>query len=69
LPSDLALLADQNAELLEKPEAVHAGESCWSPTCQRLGKLEMEIDILREEPDQHRTQSDALLLQVELLGE
>jgi hypothetical protein len=65
-PSDLALLADQNAELLQKLEKLEA-ESAQANLAgrRRLGKLEKEIDVLREELDQHRTQSDALLLQVE----
>ncbi|KAH9965892.1 hypothetical protein BC827DRAFT_1153339 [Russula dissimulans] len=65
-PSDLALLADQNAELLQKLEKLEA-ESVQANLAgrRRLGKLEKEIDVLREELDQHRTQSDALQLQVE----
>ena len=65
-PSDLSLLADQNAELLQKLEKLEA-ESAQANLAgrRRLGKLEKEIDVLREELDQHRTQSDALLLQVE----
>jgi hypothetical protein len=60
------LLADQNAELLEKLEKLEA-ESTQANLAgrRRLGKLEKEIDTLREELDQHRTQSDALQLQVE----
>lgn len=65
-PSDLALLADQNAELLQKLEKLEA-ESTQANLAgrRRLGKLEKEIDVLRGELDQHRTQSDALQLQVE----
>jgi hypothetical protein len=65
-PSDLALLADQNAELLQKLEKLEA-ESAQANLAgrKRLGKLEKEIDTLREELDQHRTRSDALQLQVE----
>ena len=65
-PSDLALLADQNAELLQKLEKLEA-ESTQANVAgrRRLGKLEKEIDVLRGELDQHRTQSDALQLQVE----
>jgi hypothetical protein len=64
-PSDLALLADQNAELLQKLEKLEV-ESTQANLAgrRRLGKLEKEIDVLREELDQHRTQSDALQLQV-----
>src|SRR5882672_8861828 len=65
-PSDLALLADQNSELLQKLEKLEV-ESAQANLAgrRRLGKLEKEIDVLREELDQHRTQSDALQLQVE----
>lgn len=65
-PSDLALLADQNAELLLKLEKLEA-ESAHANLAgrRRLGKLEKEIDVLRGELDQHRTQSDALQLQME----
>ena len=65
-PSDLALLADQNAELLQKLEKLEA-ESTQANLAgrRRLGKLEKEIDVLRGELDEHRTQSDALQLQVE----
>ncbi|KAI9513356.1 hypothetical protein F5148DRAFT_1145621 [Russula earlei] len=65
-PSDLALLADQNAELLQTLEKLES-ESAHANLAgrRRLGKLEKEIDMLREELDQHRTQSDALQLQVE----
>lgn len=65
-PSDLTLLADQNAELLQKLEKLEA-ESTQANLAgrRRLGKLEKEIDVLRGELDQHRTQSDALQLQVE----
>jgi hypothetical protein len=65
-PSDLAHLADQNAELLQKLEKLEA-ESTQANVAgrKRLGKLEKEIDMLREELDQHRTRSDALQLQVE----
>ena len=65
-PSDLSSLADQNAELLQKLEKLEA-ESTQANLAgrRRLGKLEKEIDVLRGELDQHRTQSDALLLQVE----
>jgi hypothetical protein len=65
-PSDLALLADQNAELLEKLEKLEA-ESAQANLAgrRRLGKLEKEIDVLREELDHHRAQSDALRLQVD----
>ena len=64
-PSDLALLADQNAELLQKLEKLET-ESAQANLAgrRRLGKLEKEIDVLREELDQHRTQSDALQSQV-----
>ena len=64
-PSDLALLADQNAELLQKLEKLET-ESAQANLAgrRRLGKLEKEIDGLREELDQHRTQSDALQSQV-----
>ena len=64
-PSDLALLADQNAELLQKLEKLET-ESAQANLAgrRRLGKLEKEIDALREELDQHRTQSDALQSQV-----
>jgi hypothetical protein len=65
-PSDLTLLADQNAELLQKLEKLEA-ESTQANLAgrRRLGKLEKEIDVLHGELDQHRTQSDALQLQVE----
>ncbi|KAI0307127.1 hypothetical protein B0F90DRAFT_1813930 [Multifurca ochricompacta] len=65
-PSDLAHLADQNAELLQKLEKLEA-ESAQVNLAgrRRLGKLEKEIDVLREELDQYRTQNDALQLQVE----
>jgi hypothetical protein len=65
-PSDLSLLADQNVELLQKLEKLEA-ESTQANLAgrRRLGKLEKEIDVLRGELDQHRTQSDALQLQVE----
>lgn len=65
-PSDLTLLADQNVELLQKLEKLEA-ESTQANLAgrRRLGKLEKEIDVLRGELDQHRTQSDALQLQVE----
>lgn len=64
-PSDLALLADQNAELLQKLEKLET-ESAQANLAgrRRLGKLEKEIDGLREELDQYRTQSDALQSQV-----
>jgi hypothetical protein len=64
-PSDLALLADQNAELLQKLEKLET-ESTQANLAgrRRLGKLEKEIDGLREELDQYRTQSDALQSQV-----
>ena len=64
-PSDLALLADQNSELLQKLEKLEA-ETAQANLAgrRRLGKLEKEIDVLREELDQHRTRSDALQLQV-----
>jgi hypothetical protein len=65
-PSDLALLADQNAELLQKLEKLES-ESTQANLAgrRRLGKLEKEIDGLRDELDQYRTQSDALQLQME----
>ena len=65
-PSDLTLLADQNAELLQKLEKLEA-ESTQANLAgrRRLGKLEKEIDVLRGELDQYRTQSNALQLQVE----
>lgn len=65
-PSDLALLADQNAELLQKLEKLET-ESSQADLAgrRRLGKLEKEIDVLREELDQHRARSDALQMQVE----
>ena len=65
-PSDLSLLADQNAELLQKLEKLEA-ESAQANLAgrRRLGKLEKEIDVLREELDQYRTQSDAFQLHVE----
>ncbi|KAH9045364.1 hypothetical protein EDB85DRAFT_1906242 [Lactarius pseudohatsudake] len=65
-PSDLALLADQNTELLQKLENLEA-ESAQANLSgrRRLGKLEKEIDVLREELDQYRTRSDALELQAE----
>ncbi len=65
-PSDLTLLADQNAELLEKLEKLEAESTHANLAGRRqLGKLEKEIDVLRGELDQYRTQSDALQLQVE----
>ena len=69
-PSDLSLLADQNVELLQKLEKLEA-ESMQANLAgrRRLGKLEKEIDVLRGELDQHRTQSDALQLQVERVEE
>src|SRR6266702_6023800 len=65
-PSDLALLADQNTELLQKLENLEV-ESTQANLAgrRRLGKLEKEIDVLREELDQYRTRSDALQLQAE----
>lgn len=65
-PSDLALLADENAELLWKLENLEV-ESAQANLAgrRRLGKLEKEIDVLRDELDQYRTRSDALQLQVE----
>ena len=65
-PSDLALLADQNTELLQKLENLEA-ESAQANLSgrRRLGKLEKEIDVLREELDQYRTRNDALQLQAE----
>jgi hypothetical protein len=69
-PSDLALLADQNAELLQKLEKLEA-ESTQANFAgrRRLGKLEKEIDVLHEELDQYRAQSDALQLQVVARGD
>src|SRR6267142_283513 len=69
-PSDLALLADQNAELLQKLEKLEA-ESTQADFAgrRRLGKLEKEIDVLHEELDQYRAQSDALQLQVVARGD
>ncbi|KAH9077131.1 hypothetical protein EDB83DRAFT_2311728 [Lactarius deliciosus] len=65
-PSDLALLADQNTELLQKLENLEAESSQANLAGRRrLGKLEKEIDVLREELDQYRTRSDALELQAE----
>jgi hypothetical protein len=61
-PSDLALLADQNAELLQKLETDSAQANLAGR--RRLGKLEKDIDGLREKLDQYRTQSDALQSQV-----
>ncbi|TFY81174.1 hypothetical protein EWM64_g2838 [Hericium alpestre] len=60
-PSDIALLSDQNAELLSKLEqleedssqADHAGR-------RRLKKLEKEIQTLREELDASRAKSEEL---------
>ena len=65
-PSDLALLADQNTELLQKLENLEV-ESTQANLVgrRRLGKLEKEIDVLREELDQYRTRNDALQLQAE----
>jgi hypothetical protein len=65
-PSDLALLADQNTELLQKLENLEV-ESAQANLVgrRRLGKLEKEIDVLREELDQYRTRNDALQLQAE----
>lgn len=65
-PSDLALLADQNAELLQKLENLEV-ESTQANLAgrRRLGKLEKEIDVLREELDQYRTRNDALQSQAE----
>ena len=58
-PSDLALLADQNAELLQKLEKLET-ESAQANLAgrRRLGKLEKEIDGLRDELDQYKTQSE-----------
>jgi hypothetical protein len=69
-PSDLALLADQNAELLQKLEKLEA-ESTQANFAgrRRLGKLEKEIDVLHEELDQYRAQSDALQMQVVARGD
>ncbi|KAI9467054.1 hypothetical protein BJY52DRAFT_41831 [Lactarius psammicola] len=69
-PSDLALLADQNTELLQKLENLEM-ESTQANLAgrRRLGKLEKEIDVLREELDQYRTRSDALQLQAERADE
>lgn len=69
-PSDLALLADQNAELLQKLEKLEV-ESAQANVAgrRRLGKLEKEIDVLHEELDQYRMQSDALQLQVVARGD
>jgi hypothetical protein len=69
-PSDLTLLADQNTELLLKVEKLES-ESAQANLVgrRRLEKLEKEIDVLREELDQHRSQSDALQLEVESKGE
>ncbi len=65
-PKDLSLLADQNAELLQKLEKLEAESTHANLAGRRqLGKLEKEIDVLRGELDQYRTQSDALQLQVE----
>jgi hypothetical protein len=63
-PSDLALLADQNTELLQKLENLEV-ESAQANLVgrRRLGKLEKEIDVLREELDQYRTRNDDLQLQ------
>ena len=60
-PSDLALLADQNAELLQKLENLES-ESAQADLAgrRRLGKLEKEIGVLHEELDQYRARSDAL---------
>ena len=65
-PSDLALLADQNTELLQKLENLEV-ESTQANLVgrRRLGKLEKEIDVLREELDQYRARNDALQLQAE----
>ena len=58
-PSDLALLADQNAELLQKLEKLET-ESAQANLAgrRRLGKLEKEIDGLRNELNQYKTQSE-----------
>ncbi|KAI0268218.1 hypothetical protein BC834DRAFT_968426 [Gloeopeniophorella convolvens] len=65
-PSDLSLLSDQNAELLQKLEKLEA-ESGQADLAgrRRLGKLEKEIDFLREELDQYRARGEALQLQVQ----
>ena len=65
-PSDLALLADQNTELLQKLENLEL-ESTQANLSgrRRLGKLEKEIEVLREELDQHRARNDALQMQAE----
>jgi hypothetical protein len=69
-PSDLTLLADQNTELLQKVEKLES-ESAQANLAgrRRLEKLEKEIDVLREELDQHRSRSDALQLEVEFKSE
>jgi hypothetical protein len=69
-PSDLTLLADQNTELLLKVEKLES-ESAHANLAgrRRLEKLEKEIDVLREELDQHRSWSDALQLEVESKSE
>jgi hypothetical protein len=65
-PSDLALLADQNAELLQKLENLEQeSEQTDLAGRRRLGKLEKEIYVLREELDQYRTRNDALQSQAE----
>ena len=65
-PSDLALLADQNVELLQKLEKLET-ESTQANLAgrRRLGKLEKEIDVLRDELDHYKSQSESNVERVE----
>ncbi|KAH9049742.1 hypothetical protein EDB84DRAFT_1452889 [Lactarius hengduanensis] len=58
-PSDLALLADQNTELLQKLENLEA-ESAQANLAgrRRLGKLEKEIDVERSEEEAKRRKQE-----------
>ncbi|KAI0053607.1 hypothetical protein FA95DRAFT_1552100 [Auriscalpium vulgare] len=66
--ADLALLSDQNAELLYKLEKLET-ESTEADRAgkRRLGKLEKEIISLREELDDARARSEELERQSQLL--
>jgi hypothetical protein len=60
-PTDIALLSDQNAELMQKLERLEA-ESVQADHAGRrkLNRLEKDIQVLREELERTRERSDAL---------
>ena len=66
-PSDIALLSDQNAELLSKIEKLEAESTHADQAGKRqLGKLEKEIQVLRDELEAARVHSQELEEQAKL---